>query len=99
MKIQIREREVALTLAVRTHVEQRLGMALGRFANEIERVSVRFSNVAGDNGSEKRCEIDVSLRPRNVHVEDTDAQLVLAVDRASGRVSRLVSRARENHRS
>jgi putative sigma-54 modulation protein len=98
MKIHIRERNVTLTPGLRTHVEQRLGVALGRFGEVIGRVLVRFSGATGDGAKHQRCEIKVGLRPRNVHVEDTDPDLLLAIDRATDRVSRLVGRTLERER-
>jgi putative sigma-54 modulation protein len=95
MKIQIRDRNVETTEILRAHVERRLGVALGRFGERIVRVVVRFS----DTGVDKRCQIDVGLRPRSVRVEDTDADLFAAVDHAVDRISRSVARAIERERA
>jgi hypothetical protein len=46
MKIQIPKCDVDVTDALRVHVERRLGLALARFADRIERVTVRFSQGA-----------------------------------------------------
>ena len=94
MKVEIRERDVEVTEALRFHVERRLGLALGRFGDRIGRVTVRFSGPSG-RGEATRCQIDVSLRPQNVRAGDTDADLFVAVDQASDRVSRSVARALE----
>jgi ribosomal subunit interface protein len=94
MKVQIRERDVSVTSALRAHVERRLGLALGRFAGRIGPVTVRFFDDAGD----KRCQIDVGLRPRKVRVEDTNADPFAAVDHASDRVSSTVARALDRER-
>jgi ribosomal subunit interface protein len=91
MRIQIRERGVTLTKALRDQVERRLGLALGRFAGRIGVVVVRLSSDEG----EKRCEIDVGLRPRKVRAEETHADLLAAVDRASNRLSSAVGRLLE----
>lgn len=103
MKIQIQKSSVALSRALRTHVDHRLAFALGRFGEEIGRVVVRFSDDEGDGDidrdRDKRCQIDVALRPRSVHVEDADTDLLRAIDRASGRASRLVARALEHQRA
>ena len=96
MKIQIRERNAEVTEVLRAHVERRLGIALGRFGERVGHVIVRFSDTNGhQDGANKRCQIDVSLRPRSVRVEDTDADLFAAVDHAADRVSRSVARALE----
>ena len=99
MKIYIRGRNIKLTKVVRTRVERRLGFALGRFGERIGRVLLRFSDANGHRGDlDKRCQIDVGLRPRSVRVEHTDADLFLALDLAADRASRSVARALERER-
>jgi putative sigma-54 modulation protein len=99
MKIQIRGRNVELTDVLRTRVERRLGFALGRFGERVVRVFLRFSDTNRDRGDlDKRCQIDVSLRPRSVRVEHSDADLFVALDRAADRASRSVARALERER-
>jgi len=99
MKIHIRGRNIELHEVLRTRVERRLGFALGRFGERIGRVLLRFSDANGDHGDiDKRCQIDVGLRPRSVRVEHTDADLFVALDRASDRASRSVARALERER-
>jgi ribosomal subunit interface protein len=96
VKVEIRQRDIEVTEVLRTHVERRLGLALGRFADRIGRVTVRFSGAADHMGEQAtRCQIDVSLRPQNVRAGDTDADLFAAVDNASDRVSRSVARILE----
>jgi ribosomal subunit interface protein len=96
MKIQILKCDVDITDVLRVHVERRLGLALGRFADRIGRVLVRFSYADGDaNGGHKRCQIEVGLRPRPLDVEDTDVDLFAAVNHATDRASRSVARALE----
>jgi ribosomal subunit interface protein len=95
MRIEIRGRNVDLTGAMRTHVERRLGFALGRFGARIGRVTVRLS---GAGRADKRCEIEVALRPNSVKVEDTDADPFAAVDHAARRVARTIARAFERER-
>ena len=96
MKVQIQERNVHVSEALRAHVERRLGLALGRFGDRIGRVTVRFSDANGHAGEQAtRCQIDVSLRPQSVRARDSDADLFTAVDQASDRVSRSVARILE----
>ncbi len=99
MKIHIRGRKIELTEVLRTRVERRLGFALGRFGERIGRVLLRFSDTNGYPGDvDKRCQIDVGLRPRSVRVEHTDVDLFVALDRAADRASRSVARALERER-
>jgi len=96
MKIQIPKCEVDVTDVLRVHVERRLGLALARFADRIGRVTVRFSHAdGGAPGGNKRCQIEVGLRPGRLDVEDIDVDLFAALNRATDRASRSVARALE----
>lgn len=98
MNIQVRARNVRMTKALRAHVELRLGFALGRFAGQIDRVTVDLSNPADHAaGMGKLCRIVVGL-PRRVKVHETDADLFAAVARAAARAARSVARAIEQER-
>jgi ribosome-associated translation inhibitor RaiA len=100
VKIQIRERDVPLTLAERSDVEGRLAFTLARFSDRIAKVVVRLSDagVAGAGKLDKRCQIDVDIRPQTLHVEDKDANPLAAFNRATGRLARAVARALEHER-
>lgn len=98
VKIQIRERNIEVSEHLRTHVERRLGYALARFGQRIARVIVRFSDAEGEGGADKRCQIHVGLKSRSARVEDADADLFIAVDRASERISRSVAHVLERER-
>jgi ribosome-associated translation inhibitor RaiA len=96
MKIQIRQRGVALTRGQRGEMERRLGLALGRFSDLIERVSVGFARGGlTKTAPETTCDIEVRLRPRSVRVSSADRDPVSAMDGASGRISRSLARAVE----
>ena len=62
-------------------------------------MTVRFLHADGDaSGANKRCQIEVGLRPlrpRRLDVEDTDVDLFAALDHATDRASRAVARAIE----
>ena len=95
-RIEIQQRDIEISDVLRTHVQDRLGLALGRFADRIGRVIVRFSQAdRHPSGTDKRCQIEVGLRPRSVDVEDTDVDLFAAVNHAADRASRSVARALE----
>jgi ribosome hibernation promoting factor len=96
IKIQIRRRDVEVTDVLRSHVERRVSFALGRFADRVGNVIVRFSLLEDDAlGAHKRCQIEVSLRPQRVEVEDIAADLFAAVNHATDRAVRSVTRALE----
>ena len=101
MQIQIRARHVEVTESLRAHVERRLGFTLSRFGARIGRVTIQFSDTNGHRGGvDKRCQIDVGLRPSGrVRSEDTDADLGVAVNRATDRVARAVARVLERERA
>jgi putative sigma-54 modulation protein len=98
VKIQIRERNVEVSDRLRTHIERKLGFELARFGQRIARVIVRFSDAQGDSGPDKRCQIHVGLRSRSARVEDTDADIFMAVDRAAERLARSVAHVLERER-
>jgi putative sigma-54 modulation protein len=94
MHIDIQARNFPLTDALRSHTERRLGFALSARYNHIQRVVVRLSDINGPRGgSDKCCRIQVSLpKLPDVVVEDTEANLYTAIDRAADRAGRTVGR-------
>jgi len=104
MNIQFCESNSEVTELLRAHADRRIGLVLGRFGARIAQVIVRLSDCSGPRGDiEKRCQIDVSLRPRSVRAEDTHADpftaLNGAVDRVSRAVTRLLQRERASNRT
>jgi putative sigma-54 modulation protein len=100
MQILLRARNVKVTQLLRAHVGERLGLALGRFAERIDKVTVHLMNAPpGRRSAEKRCRIAVGLRPRPISVEDADVDLLVALDRATERISRSVARALERQQA
>lgn len=108
MKITIQAKGLELTDGLREHVERRLSFALDRADYHIDRVSVRLSDENGPRGGEdKRCQVRVHLAgAAPVLVEDTEPDLVLAIDRAADRTGHTLARQlgrqrayrRETHR-
>jgi ribosomal subunit interface protein len=100
MKIQIRARDLEVTDALRSHVERRLGLALGRFGEQIDRITVHLSNSekGRDRSKQNRCRVVVGL-PRRVKVQETDADVIAAVDRAADRAARKVARLLDRERA
>ena len=78
----------------REWVGRRLGFALGRFGDHIRRVTVHLVDVDGPcDGMGKRCRLVVEVAGRGrVVVEDTDASLGAAIDRAADRAGEFVRR-------
>jgi ribosomal subunit interface protein len=93
MRIQIRGRDSPVTDLLRTHVERRLGFALGRFGERVGRVTVRFSGAYEPPDQAARCHIHVGLCPSgSIQVEDAGKDRFVAVNGAAERASRSVAR-------
>lgn len=94
MQVAIQCRGFALSKAIHEHVHKRLGFTLSRGAERIRRADVRLSDLNGPRGGvDKRCLIEVQLDGLPaVVVEDIQADLYTAIDRASGRAGRTVMR-------
>ena len=95
MQIDIQSRGLALTDARREYTERRLQFALARVGDRVRRVTVRLFDVNGPRGGiDKRCTIQVMLNGlADVVIEDTEADLYVAIDRAANRIGRTVVRS------
>ena len=94
MHIEIQARDFSLTDALVDHVQKRLGFMLARAGTRIRRVGVRLSDLNGPRGGvDKRCLVEVRLDGMPaVVVEDVQADMYTAIDRAAGRAGRTVMR-------
>jgi putative sigma-54 modulation protein len=93
MQIEIQARNFSMTHALRAHVERRLGFALSTCYRHVKRILVRLSDVNGPRGgNDKRCQLEVMLPGKAVVVQDTEADLYLAINRAASRAGRTVMR-------
>lgn len=94
MQMDIKCRGFELTDGLREHVRKRLACNLHHGNTAIRQVSVRLSDINGPRGgADKRCQIALRLNglPRIV-IEDTEADLYLAIDRAADRAGRTLLR-------
>lgn len=100
MQIDIQARNFPLTSALRGHIERRLGFALSTRDDHILRITVRLSDINGPRGgADKCCHIQVVLpHLPDVVIEDTEADLYAAIDRAADRAGRTVGRRLARHR-
>ena len=94
MQIDIQARNFSLTDTLRSHVERRLRYALICCDNHIQRIVMRLSDINGPRGGEdKRCHLQVVLNGMpDVVIEDIEADLYIAIDRAVDRAGRTVVR-------
>ena len=102
MQIEIQARNFSLTRAMRAHIERRLAFALSTCNRHVRRILVRLSDINGPRGgSDKRCQLEVMLPGQSVVIEDTEADLYVAINRAAARAGRTVMRQlrRKRHQS
>lgn len=94
MQIDIQCRGFDLTDALRDYVSKRLAYSLSHGEVFIGRVIVRLSDINGPRGGEdKRCHLEIRLkRLSEVVIEDTEADLYAAIDRATERAGRTLER-------
>ena len=94
MQIDIQARDFSLTSALRSHAERRLRFALSCCDDHIQRIVMRLSDINGPRGgADKRCHLQVVLKGLpDVVIEDTEADLYVAIDRATDRAGRTVVR-------
>jgi putative sigma-54 modulation protein len=100
MRINIQARGFELTDGLRQHTERRLQFAIDWAGDEVRTVKVRFSDINGPRGgNDKRCSIQIPIAgQRDVMVEDTEADLYVAIDRAADRIERTLARKLERTR-
>ena len=94
MEVEVRIQGVDLADAVRTYAARRMRFALGRFASRVGRVVMRISDVNGTRGgADQCCHISAELLPSGkVVLQQTDADLFTAIDRAAERVAQAFRR-------
>lgn len=93
MNIKITNHVIDLTPRLRERIEQRVGIAMGRYADRINTVAVRFVSVTlPDKSSENRCHIDVTMC-KSVMVEIGDEDVFASVDRAIDNATRRIALA------
>ena len=94
MEVEVRILDTDLADAVRNYTVRRLRFALGRFASRMGRIVVRISDTNGVRGGiDQSCHISAELRPSGrVVLDQSDADLFTAIDRASERVGQAFKR-------
>lgn len=94
MQIQLQARDFPLTEALVDYVERSIQFELSSRYEQIRRIAVRLSDVAGARGRvAKRCQIQVSLpRLRDIVVDEHERDLYIAIERAIQRAGRTVNR-------
>jgi len=94
MQTDIQSQGFTLTAGLRDYLKKRLAYALNHGGEYVTRVTVRLSDINGPRGgADKRCFIEVRLKHLPaVVIEDTEADLYVAIDRAAERAGRTLVR-------
>jgi len=94
MQIDIQSRGFSLTDSLLKYSEQRLLFAMSYFSINIKRVDIKLSDINGPRGgTDKRCHLQVIIPGLpNIVVNDTEADMYAAIDRAIDRARRTVAR-------
>ena len=94
MKIDIRTQGFELTAGLQAHTERRIQFALDWARHDIHTIKLNFSDINGPRGGDdNRCHLRIPMpHMRDVIIEDTAADLYLAVDRAIDRAARTLER-------
>ena len=97
VQIDIQARGFRLTEGLRTQAERRVRFALGSTSGRVRSVVVRLADENGPRGGvDKRCTIRANLPGGPpVIIEQQEADLYVAIDRAADRAGRAVSRRLE----
>jgi len=94
MQIVIRASDFGLTDALRRHADRRLRCVLTSYDRHIQRVVMRLSSNSGARGGvDKCCHVQVLLAGLpDVVVEDVEADVYVAIGRATHRAGRTIRR-------
>jgi putative sigma-54 modulation protein len=97
MRINIQTRGFKLTEGLRDYAERRVRFALGAFSGRVRSLVMHLADENGPRGGvDKRCTIRASLPGAPpVIIEQLEADLYGAIDRAADRAGRAVSRRLE----
>lgn len=103
MELELRVRGTYFLEALRNYMERRLRFSVRRLGHRINRLRVSVEDLNGPRGSvDKRCRIVAEIFPSgNLIIEETDARVHEAVDRAADRLRRSIRRElkrRQAHR-
>ena len=100
MQLDIQTNGFSLTDGIRNYATRRMQFALDRNDGHIMHIKVSLADINGPRGGvDKRCQISLTLAGHNnILIEDTEADLYVAIDRASDRCARTLSRRLEKFR-
>lgn len=94
MKIDIQASDFSLTDSVLIFIKERINFTLNSRFDQIQRITIRLSDVNGPQaGIDKRCNVKVLLpRMKEIVIDDVKADIYVAIFRAIDRASLTVNR-------
>lgn len=100
MQIEIQASGFSLSHALRAYVYRRVNFSFNARERHIKCIVIRLSDVNGPRGGcDKCCQIQVVVPGhQDVVVEDTEADMYFAIDRAADRASRSIARRLDRRR-
>lgn len=100
MQIHIHANAFELTDSIKDYVEEKLALALSWNQDDLTKISVRLADINGPRGgADKSCHLLIVLKgKKQLVIEDVQADLYVAIDRAIERGARSVSRQIARHR-
>jgi ribosomal subunit interface protein len=100
MELEIRGQNLHVGNQLHEQVERQMNFALGQFESWISGASVHLEDINGPKGGvDKQCRVLVNLKGgKTLKIEDVDADLAVAVNRAADRLGHAVSREIEKRR-
>ncbi len=101
MDLNVRIKSNDFGPAIKNYAIRRMRFAMGRFASRVGRTVIRISDVNGARGGiDQCCRVTAEVLPSGrVVVEQVDADLFTAIDRACERVGQAFRRRIERVRS
>jgi len=91
MHIHIRAKDFELTDALRDQVERRVRLALTRFADRLDGVTVRIEQRVARVEGDARYSCEVAMAPVRLEVLEEHDRIETAIDRAIDRAARLAA--------
>ncbi len=100
MQLDIQTNGFSLTDGIRDYATRRMQFALDRNDKHITHARISLADINGPRGGvDKKCQINLALAGHSsIVIEDTEADLYVAIDRASDRCERTLTRRLEKTR-
>jgi putative sigma-54 modulation protein len=101
MELELRQKDMDMGQSLYDHIAGYIDAALNRFANRINRVTIRLVDINGPRGGiDKQCRIAVQLsKGKTIRTGNTNTNMIaatyFAVDRAAHAISRELKRRRK----